>query len=87
MKRSIKRRSCNVAIPHTFQRHKHRRGNKVTITHSVYSGVSIGEVGTVECLNRLGYGIAFTKTWPATVINAKPPFEKRVLFFEHGEVK
>jgi hypothetical protein len=59
----------------------------VTIVHSVYDGISVGEQGVVECLVKQGYGVAFTKTWPCTFINEKPSFGKRVMFFEHSEVK
>lgn len=68
-------------------KHKFKHGNTVTITHSVYAGILVGEQGVVECLVKQGYGIAFTKTWPNTYINEKPPFGKRVMFFEHEEVK
>lgn len=72
---------------HKYPKHKYKVGDEVTIVGSVYSGVSIGEVGTVESLTKQGYGVAFTKTWPCTFINEKPPFGKRIMFFEHSEVK
>lgn len=87
IKRPIETRSCNVATPFKYLKHKHRRGDKVIILKSVYSGVNVGEVGTVDCLVKQGYGVAFIKTWPATVINAKPPTGKRILFFEHKEIE
>lgn len=83
----MKRKDHSLKILHKSRKHKHQIGNKVTILHSVYSGVSVGETGTVESLVRQGYGIAFTKTWPTTVISEKPPFGKRILFFERKEVK
>lgn len=87
-RKKMRRKSGNVATKNSkYPKHKHKRGGQVTVTNSVYSGVTVGDVGTVECLLKPGYGVAFTKTWPATVINEKPPYGKRVLFFEHGEVE
>jgi len=80
------KKSCNVATMR-YPKHKHKRGDTVMVVHSPYAGVSVGEKGVVECLLKQGYGVAFTKTWPATSINEKPPTAKRVMFFEHGEVK
>lgn len=88
IKRNIQMRSCIVAIPLKYHpKHKYKKGDKVTIKHSLYSGINVGEVGIVDCIVKQGYGIAFTKTWPATAINEKPPHCKRILFFERGEVK
>jgi hypothetical protein len=70
-----------------YQKHKFKKGDTVTIVHSVYVGVSAEEKGVVECLVKQGYGVAFTKTWPNTFINEKPSFGKRIMFFEFGEVK
>jgi hypothetical protein len=89
MKRDIQRgrkKSCNVATP-KYPIHKFEVGQKVTVTHSVYSGISVGEVGIVDCRPKQGYGVAFTKHWPVTVINEKPVFGRRVLFFEQSELK
>jgi hypothetical protein len=79
-------KSCNVATIR-YPKHKFKNGDTVTIVHSTYSGISVGKQGVVECLVKQGYGVAFTKTWPATFINEKPPSGKRVMFFEHSEVK
>jgi hypothetical protein len=79
-------KSCNVAT-RRYRKHKYKHGDTVTIVHSVYAGISVGEQGVVECLVKQGYGVAFTKTWPCTFINEKPSFGKRVMFFERSEVK
>lgn len=85
-RKKMRRKSCNLATPIKYPKHLFKRGDIVVVIHSVYSGVTIGDKGIVECLLRPGYGVAFTKTWPATVINEKNPYGKRVLFFEHGEI-
>jgi hypothetical protein len=86
-KRSMQRKWYKKEPMPKYPEHKHKIGDTITIVSSVYSGVTVGEQGVVERLIKQGYGVAFTKTWPATVINEKPPFGKRILFFEHDEVK
>jgi hypothetical protein len=62
-------------------------GDTVKITHSIYAGISTGELGLVDCLHadpqtdEAGYGVKFTKFWPTTLINEKLPFGTRVLWF------
>lgn len=62
-------------------------GDYVKITHSTYSGVTVGEVGVVNSLHddpathEPGYGVEFTKFWPQTDINSRPPFATRILWF------
>lgn len=68
-------------------------GDTVKILHSVFSDVSVGETGEVECLatdpstHEKGYGVKFTKFWSCTFINEKPPFDTRVLWFPLDAVK
>jgi hypothetical protein len=78
-------RSCNVATE--YPKHKFKKGDSVTVVNSTYFGVSVGEKGVVECLVKQGYGVAFTKTWPNTFVNEKPPTGKRIIFFEQREVE
>jgi hypothetical protein len=62
-----------------------KKGAVVKILHSPYAGVSVGELGKVDCqytdkaTKEPGYGVEFEKVWPQTYINEK--FEKRVMWF------
>lgn len=71
----------------TLQFMRAKKGDTVKIAHSVYAGVSIGELGVVECLHadprteEAGYGVTFSKFWPQTFINEAPHYETRVMWF------
>lgn len=68
-------------------KHKYTIRQKVIILKSSFSGINVGDIGTIHSYENLGYGVYFNKTWPVTFINEKPPTEGRVYFFEEKDLK
>lgn len=68
-------------------KHKYKIGWKVTITASNHGLINVGEEGVIDCYHKDGYGIAFTKWWPAIVGHQIGVTEKRVIFFAEGTFK